>query len=87
MNDPYGHEFSHEFEDGPSGPARSYWIPTGPGMASYGPPVCLHHRDHMNASIQMEAITHMLNTAYRAGRQAMADDLKTLMEYPNGRRA
>ena len=46
----YCANFSHEFEAGPSGPARSYWDVTAPSGKSLGT-LCLHHRDDRDAAL------------------------------------
>lgn len=76
----YTYEFSHEFEEGPSGPARSYWIINGPGMASHGSPVCLHHRRHDNAPLTMQGIAIALDKAFEEGERQRARDISRLLE-------
>ena len=62
--------FSHEFEAGPSGPARSYWdIKFGvPGIywAAVGT-IQLHHREQNQADLYANSFCHMLGEARKAG--------------------
>ena len=62
--------FSHEFEDGQAGPARSYWNIRNAGNKDIGT-VCLHHRDVMHPEAQMNAITQLLERAFQAGEAEM----------------
>ena len=65
--------FSHEFEAGPSGPARAYFdIRRG---ASKVATVCLHPRRDMSL-LTAQAIAYALDEAWLAGAAAKARDLR-----------
>ena len=66
----YTVHFSHEFGEGPSGPARSYWTIRDAGHVNIGT-VCLHHRDAINAELQMNNIAQLLDDAFQAGEKEM----------------
>lgn len=73
---PYTYTFSHEFEAGTSGPARSYWLLHGPGAGSHCPPICLHHRDGNNPEMAMASICDMMNVAFQEGQKVKAHELR-----------
>ena len=75
----FTYEFSHEFEEGPSGPARSYWIINGPGMASAASPICLHHRRDLNGPLAMQQLCYALDKAFESGEAQRAKDIKRLL--------
>lgn len=75
----FTYEFSHEFEEGPSGPARSYWIVRGPGMASALPPVCLHHRRDLNGPLAMQQLCYALDKAFDEGAKAKAAEVRRVI--------
>lgn len=76
----YTHTFSHEFEAGSSGPARSYWLIHGPGAASHGTPVCLHHRDeNIQPELTMQNLCQMVNVAFDAGRGDKAQEIRAVL--------
>jgi hypothetical protein len=67
--------FSHEFEAGPSGPARSYWKVTTPGGKDIGL-LCLHRRGEGDPSLVASTVEHMLLTAHQAGEKAKAREIQ-----------
>lgn len=71
------HLFSHEFEAGPSGPARSYWD-IRHGTRTLGT-VCLGPREHF-ALLQAQSICHMLDAAFAAGRSDKATEIARALE-------
>ncbi len=75
----YTYEFSHEFEAGPSGPARSYWIINGPGMSTHSTPVCLPHRRDENGPLTMQGLCIALDKAFEEGEKQRARDIKRLL--------
>ncbi|WLJ71101.1 hypothetical protein [Sphingomonas phage Carli] len=74
----YTYEFSHEFDAGPSGPARSYWNLKGPGM-SQSTSVCLHHRRDANGPLAMQSLCYALDNAFEAGEAQRAKDISQLL--------
>ncbi len=68
--------FSHEFEDGHSGPARSYWnVLTATGL-KLGT-VCFHHRgEHPSVQSYAENVGHMLAKAHQRGREEMQREIR-----------
>lgn len=78
-------EFSHEFEAGPSGPARSYWnVKYGPdqGAATVGM-ICLHHRSMMDAESQATSIAFQLDQAVQRGRREAQADFRRAIGLTN----
>lgn len=71
------HLFSHEFEAGPSGPARSYWD-IRRGTRTLGT-VCLGPRENF-ALLQAQSICHMLDEAHAAGRSDKAREIRAALE-------
>lgn len=80
MDNPYKYEFTHEYGDGPSGPARSYWLIHGPGARSNMTPVCLHHRKEANPEMTMQSICHALHVAFKAGQSAKAEEVRKALQ-------
>lgn len=73
---PFEARFSHEFEDGPAGPARSYWNLQSQSGATVGT-VCLHHRSSgSNPKLQAQSIALMLDQAFAAGRAEKAQEIR-----------
>jgi len=70
------HLFTHEFEEGPSGPARSYWE-IRRGTRTLGT-VCLGPRSAF-ALLHVQSICHMLDGAYQAGRVAKATEVREVL--------
>jgi len=66
----YSAHFSHEFEKGHSGPARSYWTLRNAGNVDIGT-VCLHHRSELDAEAQVNSLLYLLDQAHEAGEAAM----------------
>lgn len=75
----YSYKFSHEFDEGPSGPARSYWRINGPGAARYAPLVCLRPNIDARAEIQIQDICYMLNSAYEEGQESKAREVRAVL--------
>lgn len=73
-------KFSHEFEDGPSGPARSYWDFT------YGPiplgTIALHPRVN-NGERAAHSILHLLELAFERGHAAKLSEIQKLLGIRN----
>lgn len=77
---PYTFKFSHEFEDGPSGPARSYWVIDGPGMRSHGTPICLHpRRSDAGPERTMQSLCYALERAHVEGQMAKAAEVRRVI--------
>lgn len=72
----YRAKFSHELEASKSGPARSYWMVNGPGMAAHCGSICLHHRKENDPQAVMVNICTALEAAYEAGRKAKATEVR-----------
>ena len=67
------HTLSHEYGDGPSGPARSYWDIRRNGRSVYT--LCLHTVAH-GAEREAAGICHALDAAYNDGRDAAVADVR-----------
>jgi hypothetical protein len=74
----YFPKFSHEFEEGPSGPARSYWdIKFGTDDSNSNVTcIALHHRDAGSPEHQAWSICWALNSAFERGRKAKAAEIR-----------
>lgn len=70
--------FSHEFDEGPSGPARSYWD-IRRGTRTLGS-ICLHHRREVDPGLTAQSICHMLDAAFAAGRSDKAGEIRAALE-------
>ena len=70
--------FSHEFNEGPSGPARSYWD-IRRGTRTLGS-ICLHHRREVDPVLTAQSICHMLDAAFAAGRSDKATEIARALE-------
>lgn len=68
--------FSHEFDAGSSGPARSYWD-IRRGNKSFGG-VCLLPRRNMSISTA-EQICQLLDIAYAAGSKDKAREMRDVL--------
>lgn len=70
--------FSHEFEDGPSGPARSYWDITRNGGKVLT--VRLHHRSvAQHVETDAERIAWALDHAFEEGRKDKAAEVRRVI--------
>jgi hypothetical protein len=67
--------FSHEYDAGPSGPARSYWdIRRGQSDVVT---LCLHHRHTgCHPDVHANAVCAALDAAFRAGRRSKAAEIR-----------
>lgn len=72
----YNYRFSHQLEDGHSGPARSYWdivTARGANLAT----ICLHHNESGAwPEGTAQRIVHLLEQAFEAGRTDKVRELK-----------
>jgi hypothetical protein len=79
MPDQYTARFSHEFDDGPSGPARSYWDlrdPRGVGIGT----VCLHPRGrNADPELTTSSIARMLSLAHERGRAEKEAEIRKVL--------
>lgn len=79
MTEAYTAKFSHEFEDGPSGPARSYWDISAAGKRLGC--VCLHPRDpQANPQLTIDAILNLLDQAHQRGRAEKSAEIRAALD-------
>lgn len=77
----YFAKFSHEYPDGPSGPARSYWDVKYGTDASYTQvtTLCLHHRDQHNVQYFADCVCISLNDAREGGKKDKAREILAVL--------
>lgn len=77
MSGEFAVKFSHEFEDGPSGPARSYWDFETVNHMKLST-ICLHPRA-VNSELTASSIANMLERAYEMGRASKQDEIRSAL--------
>jgi hypothetical protein len=79
MGAQYTAKFSHEFDEGPSGPRRSYWDVLSPSGAVVVT-LCLHHRDdRCDVQSTAEHVCIALMGAFGAGELHKAQQVRFVL--------